>query len=278
MKQLFQKHAPMGLVFILALVAVIETGLLIGGYIYYQSVELMNDESANVKTLNTKTSATDLLPSSMQIFRNKDIGIEFNYPADFGTPEVKYFDINSSIRETTKIYSGKAVEIRFKPNVEKYGISFLRLSAYSKDFKRFLDTPFYGLSPLKSVCANQLQYDKKGNVCVIRNIGNLKTIVENLIDEEEGSIAFINKYKFNNPTMSDYTGLSLDLFYKDIGDDLNKNYSCCADPEAEVKIAKTYILAKNYSQQIIDRNNLSSIDLNGLDKVEALLASIKFTQ
>lgn len=70
MKQLFQKHAPMGLVFILALVVVIETGLLIGGYIYYQNVELINE---NVTAVNKETSTSIPQKSNRTLLSEKMI-------------------------------------------------------------------------------------------------------------------------------------------------------------------------------------------------------------
>jgi len=59
MKQLFQKHAPMGIVFILVLAVVIETGLLISGYLYYQSlVEIY--EQTPIKATKIHSSATPI--------------------------------------------------------------------------------------------------------------------------------------------------------------------------------------------------------------------------
>lgn len=61
----------MGLVFFLALVVMIETGLLIGGYLYYQNIEVINQgskaginrvkNSDNQKFVNIKTTPTPVL-------------------------------------------------------------------------------------------------------------------------------------------------------------------------------------------------------------------------
>lgn len=48
MKQLFQKHAPMGLVFILALAVIIETGFLISGLIYYDTLSSLQDQTVGL--------------------------------------------------------------------------------------------------------------------------------------------------------------------------------------------------------------------------------------
>lgn len=80
MKQLFQKHAPIGLVFILALIVVIETGLLIGGYIYYGALHTLSDEREEaiivhkseptaIPTISIPTSSIE--PTTTQVTKAK---------------------------------------------------------------------------------------------------------------------------------------------------------------------------------------------------------------
>lgn len=83
MKQLFQKHAPMGLVFLLALLVVVETGLLIGGYIYYQSLETINEDVVPKKTVVAKpTSAlvANIDESNWNTYTDAKYGFQLIYP------------------------------------------------------------------------------------------------------------------------------------------------------------------------------------------------------
>lgn len=193
-------------------------------------------------------------------YTNKEIGIEFKYDSGY-----------NYIIEKLPSIAGEIIIVYFYPPYNNFLNSDFSFIALSSDYWDLGD--IYNFIRKDISCPDELDYDKKGNVCRIIKVGEIDGIFENNFDWISSPYSGV---LFKNKTNSVYKhlmfSLNLDIIYKLDEDERLANYTELYPQELD----RLYAEALSYSKNVMERKNLSARDEAILYIMDEILSSVKF--
>jgi len=251
----------------IAIIIIFVCAILVGGLTTWQYLEMPKEEIPEFK-LSEKIQPEDET-SDWKTYRNEEIGIEFKYPKEF---EYSVEDVDNQI-SGAGVFSGERITVTFRSDQNKNKIHF---TAYTSDYKAFMEHPFTGNTDINLECLNILSYNEEGDVCKIIEVAGEKTVFANEFEGYECSPFLESKVFFTNKSNSVYKGLEFRTLLTDVNEAITRDKKeYCIDEKQWQEVLSE---AVSQSKNIMENKNLSTQDRNTFIIFDQIFSTFRFLE